>query len=189
MPRYADLEGTDAIDTVGSEETLLANRTSMLAAVEYTSLTIETALSPASQEGSTPAISDTDTLAGGLYEVEGELEGFGSTIATLNDYTYGEPVVATENMESETVLGTWGLSGTIAIVNDYTYSGPLVADRYPENETLLGTDGDDVIDGGDERLQCLLHEQEDRHDIGRRQRDVDRPRPVMASEAVSSDHR
>jgi Ca2+-binding RTX toxin-like protein len=142
--RYADIDSVDAIDGVESEENLLVGRTSTLAEAEYTAPTAETALDPSNDALSSPEISDTDSLAGGLYEAEGELEGFGIIIATLNDYTYGELLSAEEVAASETV---YGISATISILNANTYDGPLLAEENPNTKTQYGTIANDYIFG------------------------------------------
>jgi Ca2+-binding RTX toxin-like protein len=136
--RYADVDETYGID--GTDETL-PSRTATLAEPESTVLTTEMVLAASGAE----SIEDSSAeIAGGSYEAEGELEGFGTIIATLDDYSYGEPVVATEGTESETV---YGINSSLTTLNDNAYDGPLVVEENPNTKTTYGTEGDDYISG------------------------------------------
>lgn len=87
-------------------------------------------------------IAGTESVFGGVYEVDGELEGLGGTIATLNDYTYGEPAPASTGMESETIYG--GILGGIAWHADLTGLHTFEVDVLPR---VVGTEGNDYIYG------------------------------------------
>ena len=145
--RYTAIEGVDAVDSAASAETLPVSRTAALA---------ETG-------------NGTDAYAGGSYEVETGIESLGGTIAILDDYTYGGPLVANPYPENENLVGTGGndfidggdgndyiagLGGDDSLFGgagaDSIYGGSGIDHLYggEGNDQIFGDDGLDYLDGG-----------------------------------------
>jgi Ca2+-binding RTX toxin-like protein len=138
MSRYADLEGTDAIDGAVSGETrFVRSRTSSVAEIEYIAPTVADPGSP--DEAASASVLDrvdSGLLADEFTEVGSEVELLGGTITILNDITYEGPLVAEESPNTETRFGTSG--------ND------VIEGRAYIRDTIHGLGGDDYLFGGDE---------------------------------------
>jgi len=142
--RSIDMEPIEAIDGIESEDTRPASRASSVAEMEYIA---PTTVADPEPSGETAPDSVSDPTDGGRFahhftEAGSEIELLGATITILNDITYAGPLVAAEDLESQTIYGTEGddvIDGGLGNDNIFAFGG---------NDVIFGGDGDDLIVGG-----------------------------------------